>query len=261
MKPTTHLNKNILWTVLIIVLTTVAFSSCQKKEDPDPQGQQGSVPTPSFPQPSDADAVLVAVNSSVPSPVSLPSIPGMPAGGEMVIDIGMGIALFKGNAKADKVVLNSTELTFTNGVYTWLPNFTNITDPTALTGINLSGNIVWNVTNPNIQKTLSNLPGKPRVSSGKVITSADGYVLINNRVSGADKILYAVHANNKTVMKELDGNSTQCTFTAAELAKLGTTKQAIIQANAYVITNETISGKKVYFVRQSSYSVTGVEIK
>lgn len=261
MKPTTHLTKNILWTVLIIVLTTGVLSSCKKKEDPNPQDPQGAVPMPSYPQPTDADAVLVAVNSSVPSPVSLPSMPGMPAGGELVIDIGMGVALFKGNAKADKVMLNNTELTFTNGVYTWLPNFTNVMDPTALTGINLSGNIIWNVTNPTIQKTLTNLPGKPRVTSGKVITSSDGYVLVNNRVSGAEKILYAVHANNKTVMKELDGNSTQCTFTAAELATLGTTKQAIIQANAYVITNETIGGKKVYFVRQSSYSVTGVEIK
>lgn len=261
MNSKTNFSKRVLWAIFVCFVATAMISSCKKKEPADPAGQQGAVPMPAYPNPGDADAVLVAVNSSVPSPVSIPTIPGMPGGGELVIDIGMGIAIFKGNARADKVSLNNTELTFTNGVYTWLPNFTNVTDPSALTGINLSGNIVWDVTNPNIQKTLSNLPGKPQVTSGKSITRSEGYVLTNSSASGAARILYAIHANNKTIMKELEGNSRQCTFTAAELAELGTTKQAIVQANAYVISNETIDGKKVYFVRQSSYSVSGVEIK
>lgn len=241
----------------LLILTLLAFTNaCKKKENPDPGSQNGAVPMPNYPQPSDADAVLVAVKSSVPSPVQMPGL-----GMDITIDIGMGVAVFKGNTKADKVLLNTTELTFTNGVYTWLPNFTNVTDPTALSGINLNGNITWDVTNPNIQKTLSNLPGKPQVTSGKTITRSEGYVLTNSSASGAQNVLYAIHANNKTVMKTQAGNSTSCSFTAAELAELGTTKNAIVQANAYTITDETIGGKKVYFVRQSSYSVTSVEIK
>ncbi len=241
----------------LLILTLLAFTNaCKKKENPGPGSQNGAVPMPNYPQPSDADAVLVAVKSSVPSPVQMPGL-----GMDITIDIGMGIAVFKGNTKADKVLLNTTELTFTNGVHTWLPNFTNVTDPTALSGINLNGSITWDVTNPTIQKTLSNLPGKPQVTSGKTITRSEGYVLTNSSASGAQNVLYAIHANNKTVMKTQAGNSTSCSFTAAELAELGTTKNAIIQANAYTITDETIGGKKVYFVRQSSYSVTSVEIK
>lgn len=241
----------------LLILTLLAFTNaCKKKENTGPDAQTGAVPMPNYPTPSDADAVLVAVKSSVPSPVQMPGL-----GMDITIDIGMGIAVFKGNAKADKVLLNNTELTFTNGVYSWLPNFTNVTDPTALTGINLNGNITWNVTNPTIQKTLSNLPGKPQVTSGKTITKSEGYVITNSSVSGAQNVLYAIHANNKTVMKTQNGNSSSCSFTAAELAELGTTKNAIVQANAYTISDETIGGKKVYFVRQSSYSVTSVEIK
>lgn len=242
----------------LLILTLLAFSqACKKKENTDPDTQTtGAVPMPNYPSPSDADAVLVAVKSSVPSPVQMPGL-----GMDITIDIGMGIAVFKGNAKADKVSLNNTDLTFTNGVYTWLPDFKNVTDPTALTGINLNGNINWNVTNPNIQKTLNSLPGKPQINSGKVITKSEGFVITNSSASGAQNVLYAIHANNKTVMKTMAGNSTSCTFTAAELADLGTTKNAIIQANAYTISDENISGKKVYFVRQSSYSVTSVEIK
>lgn len=240
----------------ILILSLFVFvQACKKKENPDPNNQAGTVPIPHYPNPSDADAVLVAVKSSVPSPVQ---IPGISMG--ITIDIGMGIAVFKGNAKADKVLLNQTELNFTNGVYTWLPNFKNALDPTALTGINLDGDITWNVTNPNIQKNLSSLPGKPEVTSGKTITKSEGFVITNSFVTGAQNILYAIHANNKTVMKTLNGSSTSCTFSAAELAELGTTKNAIVQANAYRINDEIIGGKKVYFVRQSSYSMTSVEI-
>ncbi|HZH54944.1 MAG TPA: hypothetical protein VFD72_04780 [Sphingobacteriaceae bacterium] len=255
----TKKNQKIKFACFAILILSLFLSTqaCKKKENSEPDNQTGTgaVPMPFYPNPSDADAVLIAVKSSVPSPVQ---IPGMSMG--ITIDFGMGIAVFKGNTKADKVSLNNTELTFTNGVHTWLPNFKNALDPTALTGINLDGDITWNVTNPTIQKTLSSLPGKPEVLSGKTITKSEGYVISNRLASGAQHVLYAIHANNKTVMKTLSGNSTSCTFTAAELAELGTTKNAIVQANAYRISDEMIGGKKVYFVRQSSYSVTSVEI-
>jgi hypothetical protein len=242
----------------LLIMALIAFApACKKKEKTDPDNpMSGAMPMPSYPTPSDADAILVAVKSSVPSPVQMPGL-----GMDITVDIGLGIAVFKNNAKADKVLLNSTELTFTNGVHTWMPNFSNVTDPTSLTGINLNGNITWDVTNPTIQKTLTNLPGKPTVNSGKTITKSQGFVITNSASSGAQNVLYAIHANNKSVMKTLSGNSTSCSFTAAELAELGNTSNAIVQTNAYTITNETIGGKKVYFVRQSSYSMTGIEIK
>lgn len=238
---------------------TSLLVSCDKDtdEEANPDEQTSSAPIPSYPAPSDADAVLVAVKSSMPSPVSIPNLPG----GTLTIDFGMGVALFKDRAKADKVTLNGIELSFTNGVHTWLPNLTNLSDPSSIMGINLSGDIKWSVTNPQIDKTLRGLPGTPSITSVATIQRSDGYVLRHAAVSGAQTILYAIHANNKSVMKELPGNSSQCTFSASELAELGTSKNAIIQANAYVINQETIGGKKIYFVRQSSYSQTGVEIK
>ncbi|HMR17659.1 MAG TPA: hypothetical protein PKA53_00040 [Sphingobacterium sp.] len=244
---------------VFLVVNTCMLTSCDK-EDADPQGS-AMFPVPSYPQPDDADAVLVAVKASTPFAMPV-QVPGMPVT-EMNMEYGMGVALFKGNTQAGSVRLNNTELKFTNGVHVWQPDFTDLTNPSAITGVDLSGAISWEVTNPNISANLSSLPTMPKVTSAKVVTKVDGYTLTNNASNSAAKILYAIYSSNgKYVMKEdRPGNSTSVTFSAAELAELGSTKNGIIQANAYFITNQTIDGKKVYFVRQSSYSVTGVEIK
>lgn len=259
MKTLTKTPNKLLLYVLTAFVALCTLASCEK-DDAQPDSQTGAVPTPEFPKPSDADVVLVAVHSSVPSPIQMPSIPGMPTSTDITMDYGLGIALFKDGGRAGKVLLNNTELTFTNGVYTWIPNLTNITDPTSVTGINLNSSVNWNITSPDIQKTLGNIPGKPRITSGKTINRSQGYTLTNQFASSAQKVLYGVYANNKYVLKEMGAGSTQVNFTAAELADLGTTKNGMIQANAYIITDEVINGKKVYFVRQSSYTVTGVEI-
>lgn len=256
-----------LTSMMSLLVTTTLLSltliSCDKDDTADPQSNN-MFPVPSYPQPDDADAVLVAVKASTPFAMQMPmEIPGMPGGStEINIEYGMGIALFKGNTQAGSVKLNNTELKFTNGVHMWQPDFTDLTNPSAITGVNLSGNISWQVTGPNIEKTLTVLPGMPKITSNKVVTKADGYTLNNVSVSGASKILYGVYSTNgKYVLKEQAGNSTSVNFSKEELADLGSTKNAIIQANAYVITNETIGGKKVYFIRQSSYSITSIEIK
>lgn len=246
-----------------LAMTLVLFLcyACDK-DDVKPDDNLMAMPATQYPQPSDADAVLIALKSSVPSPVSLPSMPGMPIGDSpVVMDIGLGIALFKDNAKAGKVVLNNTELTFINGVHTWMPDFTKLTDPTAFTGINLNGQIHWQVTDPNIDRTVQTLPGTPKISSDTKINISQGYTLTNQVPGGAQKIIYAIYSSSdKFILKELNGNSNSATFTSAELATLRSTKNGIIQTNAYTISNEIIGGKKVYFVRQSSYTLTGVEI-
>ncbi|SHF75176.1 hypothetical protein SAMN05444274_108117 [Mariniphaga anaerophila] len=246
---------------LFYLFAIFLFTSCEKNNT-DVLQDSGSFPVPAYPQPDDADAVLVAVRSSSASPAQLPSIPGMSdSGDDLIIDVGMGVAVFKDNAKADKVTLNGTDLKFENGVHVWMPDFSNFTDLSSLTGIDLGGSIVWDVKNPDINETLSSLPGTPKITSAKIITRSEGYSLTNNFASSSQKVLYAIYASaDKYLLKEMDAGSTNCTFTAAELEELGTTKNGIIQANAYTITNKTLGGKKVYFVRQASYSLTSVTI-
>jgi hypothetical protein len=261
MMNTNKLNKINSVMLAAVVLLAGMTASCKKKEAEAPENAF-NFPAPAYPAlPADADVMLVAINSSVPSPIAVPTVPGMPAGMDIVLEIGVGVAVFKNNAKADKVLLNNTELKFVNGVHTWQPDFTNVTDPSSLTGINLSGNIKWDITNPTLTKTTSALPGKPTINSGKSITKSSGYTLTNQSSSGAAKIIYSIYSTNgKFVQKELAGSSIQCSFTAGELAELGATKDAIIQACAYKISSETISGKKVYLINQAAYSVTGVTI-
>lgn len=261
MKNSKQTQQSTIYGLVFIFLTTTTFFGCKKK-DPEPDANAFQMTVPHYPQPTDADAILVAVKATTPSPVDIPSVPGMPGGGTSIdMEIGMGIALFKGNTKADKVLLNNTELTFKNGVYMWLPDLSNLTNPASMTGINLNGSINWQVTNPNIQQTLNNIPGKPQITSGKTVTRAEGYTLTHQFSTGSSKILYGIYSGQKYIHKELNAGSTQCVFTAAELAELGSTKNGIIQVNAYTISDATINGKKVYFIRQHSYSVTGVEIK
>lgn len=254
---------NLKWKMtLLIVGTALTFGalSC-KKEDTDPQ-ISSSFPVPNYPQPEDADAVLVAVKAATPFAMQMPKIPGMPEGStEINIEYGLGIAQFKGKVQAGSVKLNGTDLKFVNGVHLWQPDFSDLSNPSSITGINLNGNIQWNVTNPNIERTLSGLPGMPKINSGKTVTKASGYTVTNAAISGAQYVLYGVYSSNgKYVLKEKAGNSTSITFSASELAELGSTKNGIIQANAYTISDQVLEGKKVYFVRQSSYSLTGVEI-
>src|SRR5690606_4284217 len=109
---TNRLNKNNLVMLAMVLLLAGMAVSCKKKEPEVPENAF-AFPAPSYPTlPADADAMLVAVNSSVPSPVSMPSIPELPGQTDVVLEIGVGIAVFKNNARADKVLLNNTELKF-----------------------------------------------------------------------------------------------------------------------------------------------------
>src|SRR5690606_10769314 len=141
----------------LIAVHVLLFTSC-KKDDADSQNS-AMFPVPSYPQPTDADAVLVAVKASTPFAMPM-QVPGMP-NTEINMEYGLGVALFKGNTQAGSVKLNNTELKFASGVHVWQPDFTDLTNPSAITGVDLSGPISWEVTNPNITANLSSLPSMP----------------------------------------------------------------------------------------------------
>ncbi len=174
----------------------------------------------------------------------------------------MGLAAFKDNAKADQVLLNGSELKFAGGTHVWLPDFSNLTDPSSVTGVNLNGAITWKVTNPGIEKTLNGMPGSPKISSSTTIQKSGGYTVTHNPVSGATKIMYTIaDGKGKEVQKELAGSATSCNFTAAELAAFSTSKTGMIQASAYRVDEETSGGKKIYYIRMSSHVISTAEIQ
>lgn len=235
------------------------MSSC-KKEDIFPD--EGVIPQanfkPNYPTPADADVILVALE--VATPVTAPTVPGMP---DMEFDMtfGMGVAIFGDNEKADKVLLNGTELKFSNGVHLYEPDYSN-PDPSAEIGIDFDDEITWNVSNPDIDRVLYNMPTMPVVSSEGPVVRANGFTISNTPAYDADSIIYAIYSNdNKYVMKTKVGNSSSHTFTSSDLSDLVKTENGIIQATAYKTITEMIDGKKVYFINESSYSIPSVEIK
>lgn len=246
--------------LLLLLAGGMLIVSCEKEETPGPGGE-AAFPVPEYPQPEDADAILVAIKAAVPAPVDIPAVDGFPAG-SIEFQYGMGVARFEGGAKAEKVLLNDVELKFANGAHFWQPDYSDLSNPANLTGIDFNGGVHWEVTNPSIDHAPGNVPGMPKVTSGKTVTRSEGYTITNQAVGNAHKMLYnIISSNGKYVMKEAASGSSGVSFSAEELSALGATKQGIVQATAYSITSQSIDGKKVYFVRQSSYSLTGVEIK
>jgi hypothetical protein len=262
MKTNRQRSNSITILMACVVMIMGAASSCKKKED---KPQAAVIPVPNYPKFTDADATLIAIKATAPFPANLPipQIPGMPTGMDIELNFGMGLAAFRNNAQANKVLLNGSELKFAGGIHTWMPDFSNVTDPSNATGINLNGSISWEVTNPDINKTLSGgMPGTPKITSSSTIQKSGGYTITHTASSNADKVLYTIaDGKGKEVIKEQNGNSTSCAFTAAELASFSTSKTAIIQANAYRVQSETIGGKKVYFIRQSSHTISTAEIQ
>ena len=89
-------------------------------------------------------------------------------------------------------------------------------------------------------------PDVDTISSASTIDLSMGYTLTTGTVTGADSVIFTVG----DVLKTLPGNSTSCTFTAAELSGLSA-GQSIAQVAAYKYTNINVGGGDYYFGKET----------
>jgi hypothetical protein len=89
------------------------------------------------------------------------------------------------------------------------------------------------------------------VSSANTVVRANGYTLTTSYVTGADSVIFVVGGVSKTMA----GNTTSCSFTAAELSGLST-GTSIVQIAPWTYTSEVIDGKTIYFGKEIVHSRT-----
>ncbi len=232
-------------------LSAFMFTSCDKKEDETPE-DNNTTTTFNY---TDAFGVLVAVKS-----VSYTSIGGF----EVPVEVNSGSAFFPTDAgattfaDAGTVTLEGKSLSkVQNNMY----SYSNFTDPLVLSDIE------WNVSGsssvPAFSKTVSRpLPTFSGYSSLPVtISKASGVsISLGSAVYAADSVIVMITSSNEAVLKSVAGNVSSVSFSSADLSKLDKSNVGSISVSPYNLSTETISGKKFYFVNESSYLRMSVNI-
>lgn len=246
--------RNITRTISMAMLATaICLGGCKKDEAEAPAAPTGggggsSAPVSTTPTFTDADGVLIAVNTFT----------SYDAGGFPVeIQMGTAVGIFPsaGNASVyldgGTVSLEGTALTKNaNNSYVAIPGQTNPM------GIDLSGSTHWVVSGngevPAIDRSPSfNFPNVGNITSATTIPRNQAYILNVSSVNNADSVVFMVG----DIVKTKAPGTISCSFSAAELGtqSAGAT---VIQVSPYKFQNETISGKKIYFGKQTSRTLS-----
>lgn len=230
----------------------LAFTAC-KKEDPEPPdtpGGGGSNSTPSTaPVFSDADAMVSAIRA-----LSTQSTPIGPV--DLVLGIATGVFTadaFSTFLNVGTVSCNGESLTRqSNNNYTYQPGATN---PTGI-DLTASNEVTWNVAGGSgFEGFTRTIPGPfpivGNITSDATVVRANGYTITTASVLSADSVIFTLGS----LVRTIPGNATSCTFTAAELSGLAA-GSSLLQVAPYNSTNEEIGGKRIYFVKQYSRSLS-----
>lgn len=140
-------------------------------------------------------------------------------------------------------------------VYTTAPTATNPA------GIDFGSSYDWNVTGGSgfaaFSHTVSfGFPSIGNITSATgTISTATDYTLSIQNVSNADSVIYQIAggSGNNNILVTKPGNATSHTFSAADLAALGS-GPAILQVAAYKLDNDNKGGKTVYFINETVVS-------
>ncbi|NTW23448.1 MAG: hypothetical protein HGA37_02010 [Lentimicrobium sp.] len=239
--------------ILSLAFSVFLFTACDKTDEtPD---DTNNTNTSSFNYP-DAFGVLVAVKS-----ISYTSV----AGYEVPVEVNSASAFFPTDAGATSfadagtVSIEGKNLSkVQNNVYV----YNDYIDPLTLS--NLQWSVTGNGSVPSFNKTVSRpIPTFSGFSSlpASVSKAAGLSIPMGSALYAADSVIVLItSSNNQVAIKSFAGNAGSATFSAADLSALSTSNVGSISISPYNISTETISGKKYYFVNESSYLKMAVSI-
>ena len=248
------MNRTALHLSISMIAATLLLGACKKDEDtPDAPSTPSSNTTPSqtggTPAFAGAAGVLWGINTITSQVLS-----GIP----FEIESGVGIAVFPtaDNAStyidAGTVKLNDVELTRqSNNSYVSTPTQANPM------GIDLSGGGThWTVSGANGIPAIDQTPsfGFPTVgdiTSSTTVTRSSGYTLTVATISTSDSVVFTVGS----VVKTKPSGTTSCSFSSAELGGVST-GTSFIQVSPYSYTHQMLSGKDIYFGKQTARTVS-----
>jgi len=229
-----------------IFVAAFTLASCNKKDDETPDPGDNNNPGTESPTPQLGAGTLVAVKTQ--------NITSTPIG-PITTTIGVGVAAFTNDGfntliDAGTVELKGNALTKnSNNSYTFTPSLTNPT------GIDLSGDITWDVSGSGDVPAFSHTVTTAFPSVGEVTSSSDvsksGYTLTVRSVNNADSVYFQVGS----VIKVLAGNAVSCEFTSDDLSSLGT-GQSIVQVAPIKMSTAEYGGKTYYFINESTSSIS-----
>lgn len=237
--------------VLLALAALLAFAACKKEESdtPAPQGgnNTGSTTPSTTPRFADADGVMAAVRAFTSQSTPL---------GTIDINVGTATAAFSNDGFSSFVGVGSVSCNGealgaqSNNAYAYAPSASN---PTGI-DLTASNEVTWSVGGGNsfpafTRTIMGPFPGVDAITSDGTVVRANGYTLSTSAVANADSVIFTLGS----LIRVLPGAATSCSFSAAELAgqSAGT---SIAQIVGYRYVDETIGGKKVYFVKQASRS-------
>lgn len=239
---------------MAMLATAICLGGCTKEEAETPATPSGgggggsSTPASTTPSFTDAAGVLIAINTFTSYDAG-----GFPVELQMGTGVGMFPSASNGSVYLDggTVSLEGTALTKNaNNAYVAIPDQTNPT------GIDLSGSTHWVVSGngdvPAIDRSPSfSFPSVGTITSSTTITRSDGYTLNVSGVNNADSVVFMVG----NIVKTKAPGTLSCSFSAAELGTQGA-GATVIQVSPYTFQNEMIGGKKIYFGKQSSRTLS-----
>lgn len=229
-------------TILILFVVVASVSSCKKTtSNPTPSSSAPSV-TP----PSDADGAFAAVISKSVTKVAGISVP---------LEIGTAVAWFgKANAFVDggNVTCNASALTKNSNAYVFVPSTSTpsgldfSSSTTAWTGSGAGSIAAFSYND------VSTFPYVDDISSSTEVSVGSNYTLTSTSSTSGDSVIFNISGPKGNILKTKVGGTTSCTYTAAELATLGTgDNSGVIQIAPYRVNGQVINGKQYYFVKET----------
>ncbi|MDN3202970.1 hypothetical protein [Algoriphagus sediminis] len=235
---------------VLILFGTALFSSCDSDDDPQPDQQTQSSPTPEVP--GDADAVLAAIEIIAALPAGTPQVPGVSG---LSFDVASANFFSSGigssRVNVGIVGLNGNDLQNISG-NSYISN-----PQTVDNGINVGQSNTWEIAGNNGFDAFSHttskvMPQQVRFAGSVGDTFSTGGEItlsVQSVPSNADNILWLISDGNRVITKE--SKTTSVTFSASEVGTLSSTSNGLVQAAAFNIESQTYGGKKIYFINET----------
>ena len=227
------------------------FTSCSKSTTTTtPTAPSSSAPNVNTP--SNADGALAAVQVITTQTVAGITIP---------INIGTAAAWF-GTASAyqdaGNVSIDGNALTKSSNAYVFQPTSSS---PSGLsfnysTAWVVSGNAANSIAAINYSDN-SSFPSIADINTTGTVSTSGSYTMsATSSVTNCDSVIFVITGPNAHVTHTAGPNTSSYTFTAAEMASLGTTSNntGLLQIAPYRVNHQTINSKSYYFVKEACVS-------
>jgi hypothetical protein len=232
----------------IIYLCVVALSTASAcKKDSSNAAPSSSPPTVSAP--GNADGAFVALQVA-----STQTVAGYP----VTFNIGTAAAWF-GLSTSYKdggdVTCNTSMLSKSNGGYVFQPT------QDKPTGLDFrSSSVAWTGTGNSSNgisafsyTDVSSFPTVDDINATAEVSTASSFTLSASSYVYGDSVLFVVTGPNGRLLKTGGSNTRSYTFTAADMATVGTTSGAtgLLQIAPYRLNRQLIGGKNYYFIKET----------